>query len=83
MKCTIFLYKKRFKMIALLYLLHLICFHGAVASDIDNDSTNAPFDSNTAPSRAMSGLEIKKHRSLTKWKPFPDHDELKRQVNAY
>ena len=61
--------KYRFKMIALLYLLHLICFHGAVASDIDNDSTNAPFDSNTAPSHSVfstmkessnsSGLEIK------------------------
>ena len=77
----------------LLYLLLLICFHGAVASDIDNDSTNAPFDSNTAPSHTMlgtvkensnsSGLEIKKHRPLTGWKSFSDRDKLKSQVNTY
>ena len=80
-------------MIALLYLLHLICFHGAVAADIDNHSTNASLEFNTAPYDTMfgtaketaksSGLEIKKYRSLTNWKPFSDRNELKSQVNAY
>ena len=80
-------------MIALLYLLHLICFHGAVASDIDNDSTNVLFELYTAPSQKIfgtvrenpnsSGLEIKKDRSLTNWKPFSDRNELKSQVDAY
>ena len=74
--------QKLIKMISLPYLLLLICFHGAVASDIDNDSTNAPFDSNTAPSHTMLGT-VKEHRHLANWKPFFGHGELKSQVNAY
>ena len=55
--------------------------HGAVAADIDNDRTNAPFESNTAPSHTMlgkvkensnsSGIEIKKafygQKKISSW----------------